>query len=201
MSSGRRTWRNQKGDLAAHKKTRESALEREARIDKSRAARFAPRVGPPDANGRTLWTGAKGSNGYGGFWDGARVRGAHTVAWTLSNSPIPKNLVIRHQCHVPLCVNVAHMKLGTQSDNAQDMRSAGRAPRWTGRKVTDRDAVAILGYGMLGFTQAQTAAAFGISLGVVNAVRNNRAHVAGIAREVDKLYDHLDTASATPTSS
>ena len=178
----------------------ETKAERAASLAKSLAERFENGVGPIETNGCKLWTGGRSGNGYGQIWGVGRNRGAHIVAWETVNGPIPPGLVIRHQCHVPLCVNVEHMKLGTHSDNAQDMRAAGRSPKWTGRKVTDRDAVAMLGYGMLGFTQAKTAAAFGVSLGTVQAVRNNRAHVASISREVDKLYDRLDVEAAKSTA-
>ena len=179
--------------LPTHRDTR---LAEKARHAKTLAERFAARVGPLQPDGCQLWIGGKSGAGYGQIWDTGRQRGAHIVAWELCGRAIQKGLVIRHQCHTPLCMNVDHMKLGTHSENSQDMRAAGRAPKWTGRKVTDRDAVAILGYGMLGFTQAQTAAAFGVSLGRVNAVRNNRAHAASISREVDRLYDRLDAANS-----
>ena len=40
---------------------------------------------------------------------------------------IPKGLVLRHLCNNAWCVNVEHLKVGTQKDNYQDMVDCGRS--------------------------------------------------------------------------
>ncbi len=89
--------------------------------------RFQKLVGPVNENGCMLWTGANNVNGYGriGYGDGRTVA-AHRVAYELANGPIPDDLQVLHKCDVRSCVNPAHLFLGTQADNMQDMSRKGR---------------------------------------------------------------------------
>jgi transposase-like protein len=61
-----------------------------------------------------VWMGAKGNHGYGRTTkDGAIVLAYHGA-------------VVMHTCDNRLCVNPAHLKLGTQADNMKDMDAKGR---------------------------------------------------------------------------
>jgi hypothetical protein len=80
-----------------------------------------------------LWT-AGTIRGYGHFSMG-RVDGkskaiyAHRLSWIIANGPIPHGLFVLHNCPSgdnPLCVNPAHLFLGTQPDNLADARAKGR---------------------------------------------------------------------------
>ena len=88
-----------------------------------------------------IWTGTRNS-GYGQlFWQGQRQM-AHRFSWELYHQQdIPEGLVIGHSCHNPLCVNPHHLTPGTQTENMQDMRSAGREN--IGRKLTAQDRMQI----------------------------------------------------------
>ena len=78
-------------------------------------------------DGCWLWRGAIGSHGrYGQFNVVNRSRPSHRVAWELVNGPIPAGLYVLHRCDVGLCVNPAHLFLGTQKDNMADMMAKGR---------------------------------------------------------------------------
>lgn len=86
------------------------------------------------------WIGTKNAKGYGviaGVMDGQRLvpKGqqmlAHRVSWLMHCGPIPKGegahgTVVMHTCDNPACVNPAHLRLGTQSDNVKDMVAKGR---------------------------------------------------------------------------
>ena len=79
-----------------------------------------------------LWTGNVRSDGYGAF--GARGRrthnGAHVYAWERANGRLrPDGLQVCHSCDTPLCVNPAHLFLGTPLANMQDKVQKGRH-RW-----------------------------------------------------------------------
>lgn len=83
------------------------------------------RSGGPDAC--WTWQGAITSkHGYGCFSVGRGVvRGAHKLAWVLTHGD-PKGLCICHRCDNRVCVNPAHMFLGTKKDNMEDAVSKGR---------------------------------------------------------------------------
>lgn len=79
------------------------------------------------------WTAAKNPQGYGKIGIGApthKVEGAHRVSWMLhNNQEIPVGLFVLHSCDNPECTNPKHLRLGTKSDNLNDMYSRARQGR------------------------------------------------------------------------
>lgn len=72
------------------------------------------------------WTAGKTAAGYGSLaWHGKTAL-AHRLAWEFTMGPIPIGLYVCHRCDVCDCVNPAHLFLGTQRDNLQDMVRKGR---------------------------------------------------------------------------
>jgi hypothetical protein len=51
---------------------------------------------------------------------------AHRVAYTLAYGSFDYSLHVLHKCDVPLCVNPAHLFLGTNEDNIRDKMKKGR---------------------------------------------------------------------------
>lgn len=49
------------------------------------------------------------------------------VLYTIKYGEIPKGMVLRHLCNNAWCVNVEHLKVGTQKENVQDMIQCGRS--------------------------------------------------------------------------
>jgi hypothetical protein len=68
-----------------------------------------------------IWTGSISNVGYGlvNAYDNIRKRGqmvtAHRLAWIIyHDQDIPPKMHVHHSCHEKLCVNPAHLSLGTQ---------------------------------------------------------------------------------------
>jgi hypothetical protein len=84
--------------------------------------RFWTRVKKGDACWE--WRGARNARtGYGGFNVIQLRRGpvaAHRVAYVLKHGSIPAGALVMHRCDNKLCVNPAHLELGTNRQNIQD---------------------------------------------------------------------------------
>lgn len=77
------------------------------------------------------WTAGVGKSGYGIFKFKGKSLSAHRVAFELTNGRIKAvpgyhGTVVRHTCRNRLCVNPAHLKLGTVGDNNRDTVNDGQ---------------------------------------------------------------------------
>lgn len=89
---------------------------------------------PEPNSGCLLWLGTMHSKtGYGGTNDavnGRRILTAHRAAWEVANGRrVPKGQMVRHKCDVKLCINPAHLELGTARDNILDAVKRGQHRR------------------------------------------------------------------------
>jgi hypothetical protein len=88
-----------------------------------------------------IWIGQPNRWGYGVFAVNRRSRTvAHRVAWTLTHGTIADDLFALHKCDNRLCVRPDHLFIGTQADNAADMKSKDRQARGSrvgGAKLTE----------------------------------------------------------------
>jgi len=50
----------------------------------------------------------------------------HRYIWEINYGDIPKGLVVMHKCDNTQCINIEHLKLGTQADNVLDCKNKGR---------------------------------------------------------------------------
>lgn len=75
---------------------------------------------PEPNSGCLLWLASVHTNGYGKVsWQG-KEWGAHRMAWIDAHGEPPPGMLVLHKCDVPSCINVDHLFLGTNADNAAD---------------------------------------------------------------------------------
>ena len=82
------------------------------------------------------WTARCDAKGYGEFYlrHGVKIS-AHRVSYMFYVGEIPKNLLVRHKCDNPRCVNPMHLEVGTHFDNIHDCIQRGRRNIQQGEKA------------------------------------------------------------------
>jgi hypothetical protein len=68
------------------------------------------------------WTAAKGFGGYGIFWNGERLVGAHIFAYELLIGPLAPGQMPDHTCHNHGCVSPHHLRAATKAQNGQNRK-------------------------------------------------------------------------------
>jgi hypothetical protein len=74
------------------------------------------------------WTGYRNNYGYGKVTIKSQLWSAHKAAYVDVYGKVPEGMVVRHDCDNPACVNLQHLRLGTEADNAADKAIRGRQP-------------------------------------------------------------------------
>ena len=98
------------------------------------------------SNGCWEWKGTILKSGYGEMSIKNRKMLVHRLSYTLYYGTIPNGLFVCHRCDNRKCLNPAHLFLGTNKDNVDDMVSKGRQARGTRQgnsKLSDSEVLAI----------------------------------------------------------
>lgn len=131
------------------------------------------RSGGPDACWQ--WMAYKDREGYGRFRVGSRrdnsqrMELAHRVSYRLASGREAGKLSVCHRCDRPLCVNPAHLFIGTNRDNVLDCMSKGRSNPRRGEqhprsRLTAQDVDCIRKLWATGlFLQRELGKAFGVT--------------------------------------
>jgi hypothetical protein len=98
--------------------------------------------------------------------------------WEVTNGPIPDGLEVCHQCDEGLCVELAHLFLGTHRENMLDMVSKGRGPRQK-LSQTDADTIRHL-YASGGITMAAIGAQYGVNRSTIGYVVRRDTFCSGL---------------------
>lgn len=140
--------------------------------------RFFAKCGQMNSDGCIPWVGTKTKRGYG-LIQAAGIRSrkttAHRIAWVLANGDLAPGALVLHRCDNPSCVNVAHLFVGSQQENVDDMVSKGRHAWKDGQpwqKLNDSDVFRIIEMRRSGFTQQDVAESFGVSRSLISMVEN-----------------------------
>lgn len=152
-------------------------------------SRFWPKVMKPlQWDACWPWTGAKRGDrqGYGNFKIKSYVAArAHRVSYALYYGQSPGSMLVCHKCDNPVCVNPAHLFLGTVQDNSDDMVRKGRSPRRDQKgeknaaaKLTSDDVAAIRRLIAAGHTNIAIAERYSVTHSLISRIRRGRAWAA-----------------------
>jgi len=115
------------------------------------------------------------NRGYGVFSvEGIRVK-AHRFVWAIARGPIPDGLNICHRCDNTVCVNPAHLYIGTQAANMHDSVRKGRKRAWGLQKLDAHQVLEIRARCAAGERQIDVATAFGIARNTVSGIVNRKS--------------------------
>lgn len=126
------------------------------------------------------WTAAVNEHGYGVFNPDGRHSGPSTKAHRFSIALAgidPGELVVRHSCDNPPCVNPAHLSVGTSADNSADMVARGRSPRGSrsgASKLTERQVAEIRARCATGELHRILAADYEVSRPTITGIVNGK---------------------------
>lgn len=132
------------------------------------------------------WIGKSRLSGYGFIGLGGRSAGkalAHRVSWEIHNGQIPSGFgyhgaVIMHKCDNRLCVNPAHLTLGTQKENVLDMDMKGRRvsnpPRGSKHLNAKFTEVDILDIRASKRRTKELVLRYGVNRSTINGIRNGQ---------------------------
>ena len=104
----------------------------------------------------------------------------HRYIWEQRNGTIPNGLCILHKCDTPACINLKHLRLGTQQDNIKDMEQKGRRATFKGErngnaKLTTTQVKEIRKrYTNKSVFQQQLAREYGVSDALINHIISNK---------------------------
>ncbi len=124
------------------------------------------------------WRGGTFKAGYGGFWDGSQMVGAHRVMLMMKlGRALQRGEQAQHSCDNRRCVNPAHLSAGSPAVNSGDMVSRGRQMHGEGHyiaKLNDQ-AVRII-HALIAGGQSNRAIGerFGVSRATISDIRTGK---------------------------
>ena len=127
------------------------------------------------------WTAARHKKGYGHVKIENKLYKSHRISYELAFGEIPNGLWVLHHCDNPPCCNPAHLFLGTNQDNVDDMTLKGRDRKAHGEsngnvKLSDEQVAEIRRrygrFGIGGETSYQLAKAFGVDRSEIGYIVN-----------------------------
>jgi hypothetical protein len=124
-------------------------------------------TGPGDC---WLWTASTNHRGYGKFDKSYAHR--FSLEWFVGSPPEGKGWAL-HACDVKTCVNPAHLRWGTPSENSYEAVSRGRTKKGSQHplaKLTEEDVRSIRDMYARGDTQNYIALLYGISQSLVSDI-------------------------------
>lgn len=124
-----------------------------------------------------LWNGYRDEDGYGRFFIGGRMVGAHELALTFTTGErrLPR-LDTCHSCGNPPCCNPRHLRFDTRKSNTDDTVRMGRNNPFP-RRLDDGTVRIIRERRQAGASQDDLAAQYGVSASYISQIVNGLARV------------------------
>lgn len=138
----------------------------------TRFKKYLP-VDRPDAQACWPWQGTTMANGYGQFIYHGKHYYAHRVSYELFHGEAPGKGFVCHTCDNKLCVNPAHLYLGTPATNLADALERGRFPigEDAGQaKLSEEQVKDVFTLWNNGKTQEEIADLYGVSGTTIHAI-------------------------------
>ena len=144
-------------------------------------ARFFSKVEVKDEHRCWEFTGGLNQKGYGLFSAIGISFYTHRFCYILFNGRIEEDLLVRHKCDNPCCVNPYHLETGTPQDNTLDRDIRGRTAKGSknGRsKITEEQALQIFSDTRPYLEIAKT---FSVGRDMIGRIKSGRSwgHVTG----------------------
>lgn len=118
------------------------------------------------------WLGTTSNSGYGMLGVGGRknfkMKYAHRISYEKHFGEIPHGMYVCHTCDNKLCVNPAHLWLGTPKENTGDGIAKGRIKRIISSKLTPDQVLEIHASTERGYLLARK---YGCSQSIVSQIR------------------------------
>ena len=124
-----------------------------------------------------IWMGSTTVRGYGQLISHSRRHYAHRASYQAFIGPIPDGMNVCHACDNVYCVNPAHLFLGTQKQNLEDMARKGRSTigeRNPRSKLTEEDVSEIKKHIDQGHHIYQIAKKFGVTTGAIYLIKQGK---------------------------
>lgn len=145
-----------------------------ARTDEEAKAFFWANVDKTDKC--WLWRGSVTTDGYGRYMYQKKGYSTHRLSWWLHHGELPPSMDVLHTCDNRLCINPAHLYLGTDVENARDCIARGRANKPKGEqhpraKLNTAKVIAIRASNL---PDKPLAKSYGVAPSLIYAVRARR---------------------------
>lgn len=98
----------------------------------------------------------------------------HRASWIIYKGPIPKGMLVCHQCDNPRCTNPQHLWIGTHKENAKDMiekKRKANGEKTNNSKLKTEDVIEIKKLIKLGFSYPKISKMYEVAYGTIARIK------------------------------
>ena len=123
------------------------------------------------------WAGCKFKGGYGALGYNKKTEKAHRISYKIHKGDIQENLVVRHTCDNPSCVNPNHLIVGTHAENMKDRDERNRSHKGSKHykaKLNETSVLKIIDLYKNGHTKTELARIFNVTTASIIFIINKK---------------------------